>query len=82
MYHISENGTDQSSCGKTENSACTSLKYVLGIYYNRSESSQRGLSIITSRPLTFNQQLMVSQNEMGKDRVKQCLMSGIQSSTP
>ena len=59
-YYISVNGADKSMCGKTVDSACKSLNYVLSIYYNRSESQQLGLSIITSKSLTINQQLMVS----------------------
>ena len=59
-FYISVNGTDKSTCGKTANSTCKSLKYVLGIYYNRDKSLQHGLSIITSKSLIINQELMVS----------------------
>ena len=59
-YYMSENGSDKSMCGKNADSACKSLTYVLGIYYNKSESPQPGLSIITSKSLIINQQLMVN----------------------
>ena len=59
MYHISDNGTDKSMCGKTVDSACNSLRYVLSVYYNKTQAPLPGLSIV-SKSLTINQQLQVS----------------------
>ena len=59
MYHISKNGRDKSMCGKTADSACKSLNYLLSIYYKK--VPKHGLSIITSKSLIINQQIMVSQ---------------------
>ena len=62
MYYISLNGTDKSTCGKTADSACKSFKYVLGIYYNKTQLPKSGLSIITSKSLVINEELIVSSS--------------------
>ena len=59
-YFISDNGRDKSLCGKTADSACKSLKYVLSIYYNKNQSPQPELLIIISKSLTINKLLVVS----------------------
>ena len=61
-YYISDNGTDKSTCGKTEYSGCKSLKNVLSVYYNKTQAPLPGLSIVVSKSLTIkiNQQLVVS----------------------
>ena len=61
-YYISENGRDMSMCGKTADSACKSLEYVLGIYYKKNQVPKPGLSLITSKSLTINRQLTVGKN--------------------
>ena len=63
IYRISVNGTDQSMCGKTPESACKSLKYVLSIYYKKNQAPRPLLSIITSKTLIINQRLLVSSND-------------------
>ena len=55
-YHLSSNGTDESTCGSSEETACRTLEHVLSLYYN---TTKIGLKINTSTPLTINQQLMV-----------------------
>ena len=60
MYHISDNGNDKSMCGKTADSACNSLRYVLSVYYNNTQAPLLGLSIVVSKSLNINQQLVVS----------------------
>ena len=60
LYHISDYGADKSLCGKTADSACKSLKYVLSIYYKDNQVPKPGLFIMVSKSLTINKQLLVS----------------------
>ena len=61
-FYLTPDGEDVSNCGKTMETACKTLEQILEIYYNTSDVPQRGLEIITSKPLiTINNQLIVSR---------------------
>ena len=59
-YYLLEDGTDVSTCGRTAETACKSLEFILNLYYKDSSSPDTGLEIITSESLIIDQQLMVS----------------------
>ena len=68
-------------CGKTADSACKSLNYVLSIYYNKTQSPQLGLWIITSKSLNIDQQIMVSKKKFSIGYFHTCLFISRQMST-
>ena len=49
-----------STCGRTKDTACKSLEFILNLYYKDNVSPDAGLEIITSESLIIDQQLMVS----------------------
>ena len=65
LYHMSSNGSDDSTCGVTMDTACKTLEHVLHLYYNSPYPPKVGLEIITSKSLTIDKHLMV--------RFKECI---------
>ena len=59
-FYLSSNGTDTSTCGKSEFTACKTLEHVLSLYYNTTGQPQQKLNVITSKSLRIDQSLMVS----------------------
>ena len=56
-YYISSRGSNKITCGGTSQTACRTLKQVLGLYYSMRHPSP--LKIITSKTLVFDHRLMV-----------------------
>ncbi len=58
MYYMSRNGSDTSYCGRSVDSACSSMLHVLKLYY--AEPPTIGLKIMTDKSLVIDKRLMVS----------------------
>ena len=53
-------GTDTDSCGRTKDSDCESLEFILNHYYKNSSSPDEVLEIITSKSIVIDKRLAVS----------------------
>ena len=62
MTYLLSNGTDESTCGKNESTACKILDHVLSLFYNTTDPPKLRLEIIMSNSLIIDQHLMVSRS--------------------
>ena len=59
-WYLSDNGHDDGNCGKSYSSACETLHWLLGLFYNTSYKSSLKLRVVADTSLIINKDLMVS----------------------
>ena len=60
-WYLSNSGHDDGNCGKSYSSACETLDWLLGLFYNTSYESSSIFEVVSDTSLVINKNLMVSR---------------------